>query len=121
VESGYSLATGVKTGLYATAYRSTDRLILEIVGQELYMHRRDEFEAGKSKRRIPLTVAENGATNLVAVDQGRIPGGTMVAVIMLNRVTGIGIWTQAESLYLISSPNYPRAEIIYLTCGARGD
>lgn len=111
------VAAGVtKPGIFAKAFEATDRVVVEIFEDKIYMFRRDEFESGKSSRDFPLAIIENSATNLVAIATGLVPpkGAT---ILTLNRKTGIASWTSTMSVGLLTDS--PRIEAIYLTCGAR--
>ena len=107
-----------KAGLNAKAYHATDRLVVEIGEGELYMFRRDEFEAGKATRVFPHTIIERTDSRLVAMATGLAPPRG-ASVFTLNLDTGLASWTSVESVAILSDS--PRVEALYLTCGGRKD
>ena len=108
---------GQQPGLRAIARHGSDRLVVEIDGQSLYMFTRSDFEAGKASRDVPMPIVENSARHVTATVVGPLASG--VTTFTIDRQAGLATWTTIYSHYPISDS--PRVESMFMTCGARRD
>jgi len=106
--------------------KQTDRLVIEISDQTLYVHHREDYEKGELHygRMWPLAVAKGSAKNgIVAFGYGSAPKSSTVSFFSLNRATGIGLWTiSKDTVWAAEGPqakDYPASTAFYLSCGSR--
>lgn len=115
-DSAYVQSQAGPAALNAIARRGTDRVVVELDKEKLYLYSRADFEKGTVSRDFPLDIIENTAGNLVA--KANVPVSARgVTVFTLDRSSGLGTWTIVDSKFPMM--NGPRVESMYLLCGAR--
>lgn len=107
----------VRRGLYANVSHPTDRVIIEISGEKVFLFRKDEFEGGLSRKDAPMEIIHDTETDLVAIDVGDNVKGKVIDVVTLNRKTGLGSWSNVRSIDGFTGN--PNMQAYYLSCGPR--
>jgi len=105
-----------KSGMRATAYKPTDRLVLVIEesGNLLTLYKREAFESGKANG-DPFDIAYKSADVIIAtVLVTALPS---IAVVTLDRKTGIATWTTTKSHDFLTEG--PRVDTEFFSCGPR--
>jgi hypothetical protein len=115
---------GMLTATIDTA--QTDRIVIEISEQTLYIHRRGEYEKGELGwgRLHPLELAKGTVKNgILAFSYDTGPKNSGASFFSLNLATGIGLWTISFDTGWASrdpqSKDYPTSTAMYLSCGDR--
>jgi len=106
--------------------RRTDRLVIELSDQTLYIHHRSDYEKGELQwgRIHPLDVVKGTLRNgIVAFGYGSGPKNSGVSFFSLNRATGVGLWTISfDTAWHTDTPrskDYATSTAMYLSCGSR--
>ena len=106
--------------------KQTDRLVIEVSDQTLYIHHRDDYEKGELHwgRMWPLDIAKGSAKNgIIAFGYGSALKSSTVSFFSLNQATGVGLWTiSKDTAWAAEGPqakDYPASSAIYLSCGNR--
>lgn len=108
----------VKSGLTAKADKATDRVVIEIERDNLFLFERAEFENGKATRDFPAKYIQNTEDNVFAMTIGtnKTKGAGIVTV---DLKTGIATWTTIYGRGPVS--DVPAIVTMYLRCGPRKD
>lgn len=109
--------TGEKSALYAKSFRPTDRLVIELSEDEIFVHLRAFFKAGQFSRgrASPMRVSFSDNEALIANNEYKISNGYASVTVNLNRTTGVGTWIISETND-ISASHFPNVESYYLEC-----
>ena len=115
---------GTLTATINTA--QTDRLVIEVSDQTLYIHHREEYEKGELHwgRMFPLDIAKGSVKNgIISFSYGSGPKNSGISFFSLNRATGVGLWTISRDTAWVAegslAKDYPDSTAIYLNCGSR--
>ena len=115
-DSAYVQSQAGPAALRAIARRGTDRVVVELDKDQLYLFPRADFEKGNASKDFPMEIIANTAGNLVAKTVDPVSARS-VTVLTLDRERGLGTWTIVDSKFPML--NGPRVESMYLVCGAR--
>lgn len=115
-DSAYVQSEAGPAALSAIARRGTDRVVVELDKEQLYLFSRADFEKGNVSRDFPMDIIENTTGDLVANANAPV-SHRGVTVFTLDRRSGVATWTTIDSKFPML--NGPRVESMYLVCGAR--
>jgi len=87
----------VKKGVRGQLFKGTDRLAIEIDGDDLHLLTRASFDAGQPRDDSPFTIIQHSNNQIVAYDIDDSITGKVIHIFSLNTKTGIAVWTKQRS------------------------